>query len=405
MRIVFFVSKFDPTRASPWLTDELCEAFENDENSIDVIFLDWNNAFQPNTVVNHKNTRTHIIAPAGTSLGKGVVAKILKWVFSSYYVHQYCKEKFAEETHDLLVSFSPAVTFAIPIFLLSSHFRFRLFILWDFFPYHQQQIGLIPFGWMAKWGGYIETKLLSKFNYIGCMTEKNVEYLKSHYELPPSVHAGVIPLWAKIRPKPIINRQQLRTQYHLPPDKTVAVFGGQIAAGRGVEDIVSMARMAKDREHPVHFLVIGMGPKLAWLKSEAAELEGFLSVIPQVPRDQYIELIASCDIGLVMTVPNVDIPSFPSKTLDYCCTGTPILAAVEKSTDYGRLITSGGFGRYCEAGSPENFYRLIQELSLDNGLREKMGSSARKYYEINFDVQKTMIRINEMVKEAYVSTD
>ena len=400
MRIVFFVAKFDPTRANPWLTDELCEAFEDEANSIDVIFLDWNSAFQPGVVINHKNTRIHIIAPAGAALGKGVMSKILKWGFSSYFAYRYYKKHFAEEVHDLLISFSPAVIFAIPIFLLSPHFRFRLFILWDFFPYHQQQIGLIPFSWMAKLGGYIETKLLSQFNYIGCMTEKNVEYLKSHYKLPSSVKAGVIPLWAKIRPKPIVNRQQLRTQYHLPLEKTVAVFGGQIAAGRGIEEIVAMARMAKNESHHLHFLVIGTGPKLAWLKAEAAQLEGFISVLPQVPRGQYLELIASCDIGLVITVPNVDIPSFPSKTLDYCCAGIPILAAVEKSTDYGYLITSGGFGKHSEAGNPESFYRLVHELSLDINLLEQMGGNARKYYEINFDVKKTIIKINEMVKEA-----
>lgn len=405
IKIAVFVAKIDPTRTNPWLTDELCEAFENNENSIDVIFIDWNNAFQPGVVINNKNTRIHIISPAGAALGKGIVSKVLKWGFSSYYVYRYFKKHFENKSHDLLISFSPAVIFAFPILLLPSHFRFRLFVLWDFFPYHQNQIGLIPFKWMASLGVYIETKLLSKFNYIGCMTEKNVKYLINHYKLASTVKTGVIPLWAKIRPQPIINRQQLRAKYQLPSDMTVAVFGGQIAAGRGIEDIVAMAKMARDESHLVHFLVIGTGPKLAWLKSEAAHLKEFISVLPQVPRDQYVELIASCDIGLVMTVPNVDVPSFPSKTLDYCCVGIPILAAVEHSTDYGQIINSSEFGEYCEAGNPAGFYRLIHKLSLDISKRKKMGSNARKYYEINFDVKKIVLKISEMVNQAHVSTD
>jgi glycosyltransferase involved in cell wall biosynthesis len=400
IRVAIFLAKFDPTLKNPWLTDELCEALDIEGCLVDVFFLDWYSEFEEGTALIYENTRVHIIAPFGSK--SSLVSKMLHWTLSSYGVYRYYKSNFKSDFHDTLIVFSPSVMFGIALLGLKSAFKHRILIQWDFFPYHQEQIGLIPFKWITRIGAILETKLLSTFTFIGCMSPWNVEYLISHYKLPSTVMTGVISLWAKVRPKPIINRNQLRTQYQLPLDKTIVVFGGQIAAGRGIEDIIAMAHLAKEKAHPVHFLVIGTGPKLSWLKSEAAQMEGFISVLPQVPRDQYIELIASCDIGLVMTVPNVNIPSFPSKTLDYCCVAIPILAAVEKSTDYGHIVTEGGFGNYCDAGNPSDFYRLIYNLSEDINLREKMGWNARKFYEMNFDVKNTILKISEIMKQTHV---
>ena len=41
---------------------------------------------------------------------------------------------------------------------------------------------------------------------------------------------------------------------------------------------------------------------------------------------------------------------------------------------------------------------MIQKLSLDIGQREKMGSNARKYYEINFDVKKIWFDTDVKIK-------
>lgn len=34
-----------------------------------------------------------------------------------------------------------------------------------------------------------------------------------------------------------------------------------------------------------------------------------------VPRDEYLALVSACQLGIVATVDNVDVPTFPSKLL------------------------------------------------------------------------------------------
>jgi glycosyltransferase involved in cell wall biosynthesis len=396
LRIAMFVAKFNPTLQNPWLTDELCEAFDKQGHMVDVFFLDWYREFIPSTVISHGNTRVHIIAPLwGKS---GLISKVLHWTLSSFNLYKYYRSHFERGDHDVLVSFSPSIIFGIVLLRLRSYFRHRILIQWDFFPYHQEQIGLFPFRWMASLGATIETALLNTFSQIGCMSPKNVAYLQEHYKLSPDVQTTVLPIWSKTRMKPLVDKTAIRKQFGLPIDAFIAVFGGQITAGRGIEDIVEMARLAHVRADAIVFLVVGSGPKAAWLETQAKDLHGRLIVLPTLTREGYLKLIATCDVGLVLTVPNVDVPSFPSKTLDYCCVGIPVAAAVEQTTDYGEFIVSAGIGRYCEAGDPSGLLKVISDLSGDPELLRSMGISARKHYETYFNVDSVAASIVEMVR-------
>ena len=121
-------------------------------------------------------------------------------------------------------------------------------------------------------------------------------------------------------------------------------------------------------------------------------------VLPAMPREAYLRLIAACDVGLVLTVPNVDVPSFPSKTLDYCCVGIPVAAAVENTTDFGQFISDAGFGRYCEAGNASGLLEILENVSSDDTLLASMGGAAREQYENYFNVDNVAISLMEMVQ-------
>jgi glycosyltransferase involved in cell wall biosynthesis len=177
-------------------------------------------------------------------------------------------------------------------------------------------------------------------------------------------------------------------QFNLPLSTPIVVFGGQMAAGRGVEDIVAAASLAARTGVNIHFLFVGKGPRLDWLKEESVRLRAGFTVLPHVPRDQYLELISCCDIGVVATVRNVDVPTFPSKTIDYCCVGLPIVASVERSTDFGEIVEAAGIGYSCEAGDSAKLLALCIKVLSDDEARKELGGRSRRFYEESFDVQK-----------------
>lgn len=385
-KIAVFVSKFDAAGKNPWLTDELCESFDSQGHLVDVFLLDWYREFTPGDIMFLGNTRVHIIAPFG---GKsGVLAKILNWTFSSISLYRYYRAHFKNGAHDILIVFSPSILFGFALLRLQSAFKHRALIQWDFFPYHQEQIGLIPFKWITRVGAILESKLLSTFTFIGCMSPRNVDYLTSRYKLSSDVRVGVVPLWAKIRTKPNANKNKLRKEFGLPVLTPIAVFGGQISPGRGIEDVYNAAKIASATNAHIHFLFIGKGSKLNWLKSMSTQSNTKFTVLPHVPREKYLELISCCDAGIVATVRDVDVPTFPSKTLDYCCAGLPIIASVEQSTDYGEIVSSAGIGVVCEAGDSAQLLKLCLKMFCDEAQNQTMGRKSRLYYEQCFDVQK-----------------
>lgn len=396
LEIAIFVTKFDPTFKNPWLTDELCQAFADQGHKVDVFFLDWHREFSAGTIASRKNINVHIIAPIAGKFG--VISKMIHWALSSFNVSKYYRSRFKPNSHDILISFSPSIIFGIPLIRLKSWFKYRVLIQWDFFPYHQAQIGLIPFRWITKIGAIFESICLSSFTYIGCMSQRNIDYLIKNYDIPLSIEKGIIPLWAKIRDKPIVNKIEIRKRFNLPLSTPIAVFGGQIASGRGLEDIVNAAELAKQTSEPVHFLFIGNGPKLPWLNERIKNITDYCTILPYVPRDQYLELISCCDAGIVATIRDVDVPTFPSKTLDYCCVGLPIIASVEESTDFGDIVAAANIGVYCNAGDASILLQLCLDLFSNESNMLALSKNSRTFYSENFDVQKISINLLSIIK-------
>jgi glycosyltransferase involved in cell wall biosynthesis len=396
LNILLLASKFDPSGTSPYLTDELCEALLDMGHSVDVIYLDWGRTYQGPATTQRGRLRVHVIPPAGGE--NGIARKAMKWVASAFRVAYFYRKHYQLNAHDLLISFSPSILFSVALLLLRSNIKTRVLIQWDFFPFHQAQIGLVPFRWMTSGGAFIETVLMNSFTHIGCMSPQNVAYLQKHYRISNCIQTGVLPIWAKTRPKPDIEKLDARDEIGLPKDSFVAVFGGQITAGRGIEDIVEMAKLACERASRILFLVVGSGPRAAWLEAQVMQLDGHLMVLPAMPREAYLRLIATCDVGLVLTVPKVDVPSFPSKTLDYCCVGIPVAAAVEPTTDFGHFISDTGFGRYCEAGNASGLLDILENLSSDPALLASMGRAAREQYESYFNVDNIATSLTKMVQ-------
>lgn len=391
MRILLLCTKFSLSENDPWLTNELAEALQLTGNEVSVACLDWSavDGSQSAELRTKAGVRVSVMSPVVTRLPFPFLNKGLKWTWSSFRAYRKVRALLRSEKIDLVIGFSPAVTMALPILILTRRPQTKSFLIqWDFFPYHHRQIGLISSSVAFRVARVAETLLLRRFDAIGCMSPANVDYLHAHYHLRPDQRVCVLPVWAKGEKLAEIEPSAVRKKYELPVGRPVVVFGGQLAAGRGLEDLLHMAQLAEEARSPLFFLIIGSGPLEALVRSYIEGGHRNLNWIPRIPRSEYLNVIRACDVALVCTVRDVDVPTFPSKTLDYLRAGLPIVASVEKSTDYGDFLCSNVVGISVEAGEPSKLLAAIEDLLLDKPQLELMRNKGPECFRSMFEVER-----------------
>ena len=118
-----------------------------------------------------------------------------------------------------------------------------------------------------------------------------------------------------------------------------------------------------------------------------------------IPRREYEKLTRACDIGLIFLDRRFTIPNFPSKTLSYLECSLPTMAAIDKCTDYSKMLTDENCGFWVENGDIKNYVKYFDKLLNDRELRIKMGKNGRKYFEEECDVEKSVKIIEKYVEE------
>jgi glycosyltransferase involved in cell wall biosynthesis len=391
MHILMLCTSYPLDLKDGYLTNDLAGALVAAGHRVHVVVTDWNAPFgAPSfTIRSGDGVDVCVIAPRSVTWLGRFVEKATKWVLSSVFAWGQMRRVLGGQSFDLLICFTPCVTVAAQLVWATKHFRTHnmLFVL-DFFPYHHRSIGLVPGGLVFAVARRFEEYLIRKFHVIGCMSPMNVEYLCRHYRLRDQQRVEVTPIWGHATSPPPIDRKTVREKYGLPLNKKIAVFGGQMTEGRGVEEILRAAAMLKDKRADLAFLLIGEG-RLEYLV-EACIAAGGDNVIfhRRIPRLDYLGLISACDFGLVCTVTGVDVPTFPYKTLDYLRANLPIVAAVEKTTDYGRFLHERRLGVALPAGDPRALAEAIEQLTDNPG-----ETAARSCLDEVFDVRRTVARI------------
>ena len=403
MRILMLLSWFSTTPGDGRLTNDLADELVRQGHSVDVAFTDWHQETwrAPELLTPAPGMRVLVLPPVHLPFGGRMTRLGAKWTLSSWAARRNMRKFFGDAQYDLLIGFSPATVCAGQINqMLPARAAHSYFVMWDFFPYHHASIGLLPSKALVRIGAQVENRLLNKFDVIGCMTDRNIAYLRAHYALDPEQAVELLPIWGPTDQVPLPDRDALRRQHGLPPDRQIVVFGGMLTEGRGLEDIVAAAEYAAEHHPALAFLVIGDGRLAHIVTDHPLTKTGTLLYRARVSRTDYLELISACDAGLACTVRNVDVPTFPSKTVDYLRAGLPIIASVEASTDYGAFIAGNRLGRSCLAGDGRVLADTAAALVADAEFRAGIRTRAKRCLDEMFDVTRAARRITARAEAA-----
>jgi len=326
---------------------------------------------------------------------KGIAMALLPYSFKKIYNRELKKTTF-----DWIVMPTPPITLIDFVAYLRRKLNSKLYlILRDIHPQSSWSLGEIPYRWMYDYLDRRSKKGYKESSLIACMSKRNAEYIVEEYPWLNPKKMVVLYNWLQ----PTSDTDFLidvREKYGLQ-GKVIALFGGNIALGQKIENIVDLANHYRNREDVV-FVVIGKGVKKQELidRVNALALNNVL-FLDFMPQKEYLAFVRSVDIGLISIHENNVAPTCPSKLAAYMSMKIPVLAMINYNNDYGQIIEQANAGFWAVASDKDKIYSAFDKLVKDSDLRKTMGRSAFSFYIENMTTEvaaQTMLRQMNSVK-------
>ena len=396
-RVLLITSWFPADVGRRGLINELADAFADANVEVDVIAVEWREIdISPNdSGLSHKpGVNVYRFKPLLFSSLGTFVGRIVKWAGTSLKAASTTSKLLRENNYDVVIAIAPSAVWA-PVLICHLFSRTKKYLIqWDFIPYHQRAMGLMSGGFSYQVLLLLERVLVRGFDVIGCMSPMNIEFLKKHYWVGARQKIEILPIWAEAVFPEKIEREKIREKYSLPQNMKIAVFGGTLSMGRGLDDVVAAAQFASDQSLNLMFLIIGRGPLEKQVRGLAEGIAN-IKVMSAIPRGDYLSLLAACDCGIVATQRDTGVPTFPSKTLDYFRAGIPVVASVESSTDFGLFLEQRKAGVRIEAGDHIELMKVTSEVCTRlNGAMEYVRNGQRliaEYFNVKLVVQQILV--------------
>ncbi len=304
------------------------------------------------------------------------------------------KKYFNDIKFDLILYSTPPITFANVISYVKKRDNAKTYLLLkDIFPQNAVDIGMMSKSGIKsiiyKMFRQKEKKLYKLSDYIGCMSEANVDYILKHnpYISPEKVHVNPNSIEVCKVERNVEKRNEIRQKYNILKDTKVFVYGGNLGRPQNIPFVIKCLKEnvgKKDR----FFVICGTGTEYSKLKAFVEnEKPDNVLLLNGLPKAEYEEFIAAFDVGLIFLDHRFTIPNFPSRLLSYMQNSMPVLACTDPNTDIGKVVTENGFGWWCESDNPDNFTKAI-EMAINTDLRS-MGEKGFRYLENNYTAQKS----------------
>lgn len=312
------------------------------------------------------------------------------------------KKYFSDVRFDLVIYCTPPITFCNAIEYVKKRDNSKTYLLLkDIFPQNAVDIGMMT---KSGWKGIIykvfrkkEKQLYRISDYVGCMSQANVDYILKHNpEINPE-RVEVCPNCVEPIDMGVDEetKRNLRNKYGIPLDKKVFIYGGNLGKPQGIDFMIKCLQ-SQEKNTDVFFLIVGDGTEFSKIETYVNEAKpSNVKLMKRLPKEDYDKMVGACDVGMIFLDYRFTIPNFPSRLLSYMQAKLPVLAVTDPNTDVGKVIVDGGFGWWCESNDIESFEHTILNICESNDF--VMKDKEYQYLIDYFSVEKAYKTIKNSV--------
>ena len=310
------------------------------------------------------------------------------------------RKYFKGVTFDLILYSTPPITFTNVVKYLKKRNpeAVSYLLLKDIFP--QNAVDMRMFSKRSVFYHFFREKekaLYKASDFIGCMSHANVEYLRVHNSYYQRWRVEEAPNSIELREdslEALESKDSIREKYDLPTNIPIFIYGGNLGKPQGIDYLIKCLDDNKYRED-CFFVIVGNGtelPKLqAWFDCQVEDETRKLNVklLRGLPKEEYDQLVRSCDVGLIFLDHRFTIPNYPSRLLSYLENKMPVICATDVNTDIGKIAELNGYGFWCESVKPIDFTVLVDRFLAEPERIKKMGERGYEFLKNNYLVEHT----------------
>lgn len=302
-------------------------------------------------------------------------------VLLPYQFERALNKFYKEKSFDLIISPTPPITLVDLAAKLKRKFGAKFYlILRDIFPQNAVDLGFMKKeGLLHRYFRRKERKLYKEADYIGCMSQGNIDYVMKHNPEVSTKKLHELKNYQKPYKGFGSDPDLIKKKYGIT-DKFVVVFGGNMGKPQQLENVLTLAESVLHFPDIV-FLLLGEGVQMNKIEVEA-KAKGLTNINIQrtIPKQEYQDLLRVCDVGLISLHKDFTIPNIPSKALDYFNVGIPVLASLDRATDFGKILDEEQCGLWSYAGDHQLFHENLLNFFHNPSLRRAMGENGKGYF-------------------------
>jgi glycosyltransferase involved in cell wall biosynthesis len=218
--------------------------------------------------------------------------------------------------------------------------------------------------------------------------------------------AGIVPVIYFPTPGELISDSNLVKVYQKPDFFLYSgfniVFAGNLGVVQSLNTILEAAELLKD-DLSIRIIFVGSGSQSHWL-SNAVKYRNLGNVVlaGPYPSEQMPQIFNSASALLVSLIsdPILNL-TIPAKIQSYLAAGKPILASLDG--EGAKIIIEAKAGLVCQS---ENSKALAESIiilkKMSNYQLEIMGNSGREYFEANFNPNKLVAKLLDILNQLVI---
>ncbi|WP_446786761.1 glycosyltransferase family 4 protein [Macellibacteroides fermentans] len=399
MNVLILLLTAPELESNPNLYTELIEEFRDKGHQVYAVAMDEKKHMRNSRLIHEEGIHKLYVRTGNFFNVSPIIKGITTARIGDHFINAI-KKFLPDIKFDLVLMPTPPITFATVLGFLKKRDRAICYlILRDIFPQNAKDIGLMKNPFIFQYFRSKEKKMYQTADYIGCMSQGNINYVLEHNPEVNKNKMRLLPNWARVQKKQDELQSQIPALQKVPGDSFKCIFGGNIGWAQNLEFLIELADEVREYKDII-FIIAGSGVEKKKIQL-LAEKKGLNNIVfmGNLTRSEYDSLVQNCNVGLINLDRRFTIPNIPSKTTGYFNAEIPILASIDPNTDYGRILEESGAGLWSVTGDMETYKSNLLYLYHNKDIARGMGRKGKEYLSNNLTTEKAYWQIVEDINK------